>query len=283
MNNGIDGNPQALPVNTAFSSYPASVWAARLRVDPSPDWFAMAGVYQATQLNLYQDRGFDWSMNNSDGVLMIGQVGWTPEFCKRPVAASKPSDGKSVASGKTLAEGKTVRPVSKDSDMQGLLGHYWFGAYYSPWQFAQFGSTETASNSYGFYWHADQMVWQEEAGSDQGLTLWSAFVLSPQQNISKLPFQVNSGIVYKGLAPTRDNDITMLGFVYGNFSDDYADTVAATGAGSPSYEIALEAGYRFQITKFANVQPNVQWIINPGGTGNIPNALVLGAQMNVTF
>jgi porin len=113
--------------------------------------------------------------------------------------------------------------------------------------------------------------------------LWSAFVLSPQQNISKLPFQVNSGIVYKGLVPTRDNDFTMLGFVYGNFSDDYADSMASTGAGSPSYEIAMEAGYRFQITKFAYVQPNVQWIINPGGTGNIPNALVLGAQMNVTF
>ncbi len=283
MNNGIDGNPQSLPVNTAFSTYPGSVWGARLRVDPSPDWFAMGGVYQATHLNLYRDQGLNWSMNSSDGVLMIGQVGWTPEFCKRPVATSKPSDGKSVASGKALAEGKTVRPVSKESDMQGLPGNYWFGAYYSPWQYAQFGSTETASNSYGFYWHADQMVWQEAAGSDQGLTLWSAVVLSPQQNISKLPFQVNSGIVYKGLVPSRDNDITMLGFIYGNFSDDYADSVAATGAGSPSYEIALEAGYRFQITKFAYVQPNLQWIINPAGTGNIPNALVLGAQMNVTF
>lgn len=277
MNNGIDGNPQALPVNTAFSSYPASVWGARLRVDPSPEWFAMGGIYQATSLNLYRDHGLDWSMNNSDGVLMIGQVGWTPEFFKKPAAASKPSDGKS------LAEGKTVRPVSSDDGMQGLPGHYWFGAYYSPWQFAQFGSTETASNSYGFYWHADQMVWQESPGSDQGLTLWSAFVLSPQQNISKLPFQVNSGIVYKGLVPARDHDITMLGFVYGNFSDDYAGTVAATGAGTPSYEIALEAGYRIQVTKFAYIQPNVQWIINPGGTGNIPNALVLGAQMNVTF
>jgi carbohydrate-selective porin OprB len=31
------------------------------------------------------------------------------------------------------------------------------------------------------------------------------------------------------------------------------------------------------------VQPNLQWIINPGGTGNIPNALVLGAQMSVSF
>ena len=75
MNNGIDGNPQALPVNTAFTSYPASVWGARLRVDPSPEWFAMGGIYQATSLNLYRDHGLDWSINNSDGVLMIGQVG----------------------------------------------------------------------------------------------------------------------------------------------------------------------------------------------------------------
>ena len=31
MNNGIDGNPQALPVNTQFSAYPWAVWAARVR------------------------------------------------------------------------------------------------------------------------------------------------------------------------------------------------------------------------------------------------------------
>jgi len=45
-------------------------------------------------------------------------------------------------------------------------------------------------------------------------------VPSPLQNISKLPFQVNSGIVYKGFVPARDHEIIMLGFVYGNFSDD---------------------------------------------------------------
>jgi porin len=37
MNNGIDGNPQALPVNTQFSAYPWAVWAARMRVEPTPD------------------------------------------------------------------------------------------------------------------------------------------------------------------------------------------------------------------------------------------------------
>ena len=47
--------------------------------------------------------------------------------------------------------------------------------------------------------------------------------------------------------------------------------------------MVLEWGYRINFTKFAYVQPDLQWVINPGGTGRIPNALVLGAQMSVVF
>ena len=284
MNNGIDGNPQALPVNTQFSAYPWAVWAARVRFNPTPEWNAMFGAYQVSDRVF--DRayhGLDWSIRSNDGVLMIGQVGWTPEFFKKPVTVDSVPDGKSVATGKSVVDGKSMKSVVPRTEMKGLPGHYWFGAYYSPWQFAQFGSEETAANSYGFYWHADQMVWQEAPGSDQGLTLWSAFVLSPQQNIAKLPFQANAGIVYKGLIPTRDDDFAVLGFVYGKFSRNYARTVEAAGDGYPQYEIVLEAAYRINITKFAYFQPDIQWVINPGGTGNIPNALVLGAQMGVTF
>ena len=291
MNNGIDGNPQAIPVNTGFSSYPLAVWAARLRVDPTPEFNAMAGIYQTTHADLHNEHGLNWSMNSSDGVLMIGQVGWTPEFFKKPVETSATTDGKTVVGGpqnavssnRQAAGCKSFKSIEPATEMKGLPGHYWFGAYFSPWQYAQFGSTQTATNSYGFYWHADQMVWQKSPGSDIGLTLWSSFVLSPQQNISKVPFQANAGAIYKGLIPMREPDYTILGFVYGNFSENYARTVSATGAGNPEYEIVLEAAYRINFTKFAYVQPDLQWVINTGGTGNIPNALVLGAQMGVTF
>ncbi len=282
MNNGIDGNPQALPVNTQFSAYPWAVWAARLRVEPTPETNAMLGIYQvSTRVFDREYHGLDWSIRPDDGVLMIGQVGWTPEFFKRAVEVDSVPDGKSVATGKSVVSGK--KAVTPRTEMKGLPGHYWFGAYFSPWQFSQFGSEEQATNSYGFYWHADQMVWQEAPGSDQGLTLWSAFVLSPQQNIAKLPFQANAGIVYKGLLPTRDEDYTVLGLVYGKFSRNYARSVDLAGGGYPQYEVVIEAGYRINLTKFAYFQPDVQWVINPGGTGDIPNALVLGAQMGVTF
>ena len=110
-----------------------------------------------------------------------------------------------------------------------------------------------------------------------------AFVFFPQENIAKLPFQYNGGLIYKGLIPSRDHDFTCFGVVYGTFSKNYAQTVAETGAGNPTYELVFEWNYKIQITKFAFVQPDIQWVINPGGTGNIPNAFVLGAQMGVTF
>jgi porin len=285
MNNGIDGNPQALPVNTQFSAYPWAVWAARLRVDPTPECNAMVGAYQVSNRVFNREyHGLDWSIRPGDGVLLITQIGWTPEFFKRPVEKAAAPDGKSAIATKARSEGKTFKTVSPETEMKGLPGHYWFGAYYSPWTFAQIGPKGgTATNSYGFYWHADQMVWQEAPGSDQGLTLWSAFVLSPQQNIAKLPFQANAGIIYKGLVPTRDNDYSIFGFVYGEFSNEIVTTTKDNRSLHSDYEIVLELAYRVNLTKFAYVQPDLQWVINPGGTHTVPNALVLGAQMSVTF
>ncbi len=59
--------------------------------------------------------------------------------------------------------------------------------------------------------------------------------------------------------------------IYGQFSNDYANSVSAQGGGSPDYELVFEAGYRVQLNKWAYIQPDVQWVIQPGGTGDIPN------------
>jgi porin len=40
----------------------------------------------------------------------------------------------------------------------------------------------------------------------------------------------------------------------------------------------LEIRYGFQVTRWFSVQPNLQWVIDPAGSGEIPDALVLGVQ-----
>jgi porin len=157
------------------------------------------------------------------------------------------------------------------------------GGYYSTYSYPQWGTTQRQNGGYGLYWHFDQMLYRMDPFKDTGLTAWSAFVLCPQQNTAKVPFQYNGGLVYTGLLPFRPQDVSIFGVAYGNFSSNYAQANQATLGGYATYEIVYEWGYRINMTKFAYIQPDVQWVVNPGGTGTIPNALVLGAQIGVVF
>ena len=271
MNNGIDGNIRNVLFDTQFSAYPFATWAARIRVDPTPEFNFQLGVFQTwDRIFDRSHNGLDWSIRRRDGVMMLAQVGWTPEFFKKPVNQSSPG----TSDAKT-----TVVP-----EMKGFPGHYWFGGSYSPWKgYAQFGNAEKTSGSYGFYLHADQMVYQEAPGSEQGLTLFAASGYYPQDNISIIPFQLNVGAFYTGLVPDRRSDKTIVGLIYGRFGDDYADTIGATGSNKPTRESVIELAYRFQLSKFAYVQPDVQFVSRPAGTGMIQDAVVIGAQVGISF
>jgi porin len=269
LNNGIDGDIRNVLFDTQFSAYPFATWAARFRIDPTPEWNAQVGIFQ-TWTDIFDSKlnGLNWGIRGEDGVFIIAQVGWSPEFWKKPVPD----------------ENKDSKNTAPSSEMKGMPGHYWIGGSFSPWSgYTEFGTNNKRADSYGFYIHGDQMVYQEAPGSDQGLSIFLASGLYPQPSISIVPFQVNLGLVYKGLIPCRDNDQTIFGYIYGNFSEIYGRTVKAAGNGVPTFESVVEGGYRIQVTKFAFVQPDLQWVIRPGGTGRIPNALVIGAEMGFSF
>ena len=167
--------------------------------------------------------------------------------------------------------------------MKGMPGHYQVGVTFSQWDFYPRFLGGFEDHSYGFYIHGDQMVYQEAPGSDQGLYVFVASGYYPQTEISIVPFQVNVGLHYKGLFPGRDDDRTVLHFIYGHISDDYARSVHVAGGHFADSEKVLEVGHRFQVTKWSYIQPDLQYVIDPGGTGDIPDAVVIGAQMGVTF
>ncbi len=263
LNNGIDGQIKAVVLDTRFSTYPYPVWGARLRVDPVSEWNVMTGIYQVSNTMFNPNyNGLNFSMHG--GYSIVQEVGWTPEFDKRPV------------------ENRDSKDISAPQ-VRGMPGHYALSGYFSNSDYPQFGTSNKAYYSYGFFAQADQMVYREAPGSDLGLYLWGSLTYAPQQNISLIPVQLSCGAIYKGPLPTRPDDRAIIGFIYGHFSPDYANTIAVTGSGYPSAEKVLEWGYRVQASKFAYFQPDVQFIIDPYGTGNIPNAVVIGAQWGLTF
>jgi porin len=268
LNNGINGDIRNVLFDTRFSAYPFATWAAALFYNPNTEFHVKAGIFQVTKRMFENDdHGVNWNTNDSDGYTAIMQFEWTPEFFKRP-----------VTTGGTLSD-KNAAPVA----MKGLPGHYWFGTTFSQWDFYPRFKGGFEDHSYGFYAHADQMIYQERSGGDQGLTVFVASAYYPQEEISIVPFQVNLGLNYKGLIPSRNDDRTVLHFIYGDLSHDFAQVVRLAGRGNPDSEKVLEFAHRFQVTKWSYVQPDIQWVIDPGGTGRIPNAVVIGAQMGLTF
>lgn len=267
LNNGIDGDIRNVLFDTRFSAYPFATWAAALFYDPSPEFNIKFGAFQVTpRMFENDDHGVNWSIGNRDGYTLIWQFGWAPELWKNSVRSTS-SDGKSAAA---MME-------------KGLPGHYWVGATYSNWNFYPRFGGGFEDHSYGFYAHADQMVYQEAPGRDEGLVVFIASGYYPQTEISIVPFQVNVGLNYKGLLPGRAADRTMLHFIYGDISGDYARAVRRPGRGLAESEKVVELAHRFQLTRWSYFQPDIQIVIDPGGTGDIPDAVVIGAQMGVTF
>ena len=118
--------------------------------------------------------------------------------------------------------------------------------------------------------------------NEQGLYFFSLFNVAPTFQ-ANLPFYFHTGLVYKGLIPTRDNDQFGIAFAYGDYSSSKQEADARRGRPIQTYEGVLEFSYRVQLNKWAYVQPDLQYIVRPNGNGLTQNATVLGFQVGVTF
>ena len=104
-----------------------------------------------------------------------------------------------------------------------------------------------------------------------------------------MPYFFTAALVTRGIFPSRPLDIAALGVVFGHFSNDLQESQRRAQqlgltTGVQQHETVVEFTYRFAFLRSAlYFQPDLQYIIRLGGTGRIPNALALGAQVGVNF
>lgn len=267
-------------VNSGFPWSGANdTWGGHLKVKPVEWYYLQGGLYVAIPGALNRsNHGLYFAgaqPPDLNGIYAIGETGFTPK-----IGASK------------------------------LPGKYAFGGIYFGVENKSFFG-ETYDGRYALYWQADQMLFREPAPAperpasegksvatgkaykepvrtapkleDQGLSFFSFLSFAPKYN-NAMPFYFHTGLVYKGLIPTRDADQLGVVFGYGNYS--YYKILAENERGvstHQTYEAVLEFDYRLQLAKFAYVQPFLQYLIRPNGTGLVENATVLGLQMGATF
>ncbi|MFH1380712.1 MAG: carbohydrate porin, partial [Candidatus Omnitrophota bacterium] len=274
VNGGINVNLNSIPANIFFPSFNIAAWAARFTYQPNEEWHLAAGIYNAdANVEKINNYGADFSFAMKDGYLAIGQLSY--------------------------------KHHQKKED-NGLPGSTSFGGYYQSSRFQDLtDSTKRWHGNYGYYLIFDQMIyrgdWPEFKGPHymrsgaseserakhayhpnttvardrpNGLTFWAAGYLAPQEHINTQTYQIASGLVYQGLPPNRDHDVTAFCVLLGHFSDQL------DGQG---IETVLELNHRFQIGQWFYITPDIQYVINPNGQTDINNALVLGVEISVNF
>jgi len=263
VQNGFDGNPVGIFFNApGMTAYPNATWGALLKVRPTERTYVMSGWYNgdpSTRANKHH--GLDWSL---DGQLFtIEEVGYQ----------------RNGLSGDT-----------------GLLGNYKAGFWYDNSRFPDFNTAGRGvaphddRGNWGLYGLFDQVLVRfGEPGSQRGFGVTGSILGSPDESVSQMPFFFTAGFLVRGVFPSRPTDVGGFGIVYGHFSNDRQDAQRRAQqldpmVGVQRYEMALEWTYRFRFLKNALFfQPDLQYIIRPGGTGRVPDALALGFQAGVNF
>lgn len=129
----------------------------------------------------------------------------------------------------------------------------------------------------GFYLITDQLILPEDDESDQGLGVFLQLGSAPgEQNL--VPLFFSTGINYKGLLEGRDRDNLFLGLVISSINNDVVRTMNTDNSRS-----IIEANYAIAIGDHLVIQPDLQYLINPGANPLLKNSFSGLLRFSITY
>jgi porin len=158
------------------------------------------------------------------------------------------------------------------------------------------GIPQQHHGNFSIYALADQMLWRDPEEPGHNFNAFVRVMGTPQVNRNLVDFSINGGVTLHQPLPNRDDDTFGIGFGWAKVSPRPAGLDADTQFFSGSYtprrtsETFIELTYQYSVAPWLQLQPDIQYVFNPGG--GIPNAngttkvadeLVLGVRANILF
>ena len=275
MNNGLCGNPKALPGEIGFSSYPDATWAGRIRVWPTLTTYVQFGAFEVSRYIYNYSHGFrsgfSWGTNGDTGVYLPIEAAWEPRF-------------------------------GRDQ----LPGHYKIGFGYDTSNYSDLFADASGSaaaltgRSYRFdrgrtqVWALfDQMLLRQGKGDLDGIVAFGGFMHNdPQTSIYAEEYYL--GLLNTGFWKARPQDTIGLLFAYNTVSgrlgkaealeQEFGVRIPSTIVpGIQTHEMILEVNYDIHVYRGVNFQPEFQYVFRPNAQSNIKDATVFGAKTHIEF
>lgn len=130
----------------------------------------------------------------------------------------------------------------------------------------------------GFYLSADQQVFREAGVGDQGLGLFLRYGHA-DDDVNRIARFASAGIQYTGAVPGRDADVLGLGAYHAVASDRFR----AAGDSRFARETGIELYYRIELRRWLALTPDLQYIVDPGGTARRKDRVLAALRLRVSF
>jgi porin len=248
------------------STYPATGLATRVMVQPLPSLYGLLGVSDAVPRN---SGGSRFSLDAGEGALLSFEVGYARILSGvTPIVnwGHRPEQQEWRISGPQRRRIGRGRPIEEVSTKVAIGG--W--AYSR--QFQSWAPAESPGHSWGVYLLGEQLLYQGEGGTG-GLSGF-ARVGTAADAVNRLDLSLKGGLAYRGAIPGRPDDVAGLGFAHVRNGSPFLREQRSTGFPTERGETVVELMYRAEVGRFFVVQPDLQWVMNPGMDPDVINAIV---------
>ncbi len=268
----------ALNLPAGGPAYPLAAPFARLRIKPINGLSLMSGIFTENpappgsgdpqQLDLH---GTAFRLN--DHALSITELAYSPAFLGLPGTYKL---GAWYATGPFTDQRRAINGLLLANPVSG-------------------GIPLVHPGDYAVYAIANQMLWHRPKNKDQGIGVFLSIQHSPEDRNLNSWF-IDGGFNWKAPFPRRPNDTAGIAFTYagmGSALQQYGrDVLYYTGTGGPyaAAETIVEATYLIQLKSWLSLQPDLQYVINPGAGVPTPQApmplkndLIIGMRFTLNF
>ena len=132
----------------------------------------------------------------------------------------------------------------------------------------------------GAYVFAEKRLTGTRADDPTGLAGWLRYGIADTR-YNRISGYLGGGLVHTGLSHSRKDDQIGLSFAAIGFGNRYLSAQHLAAIPSEHREIVVEAVYNTILGPWLSVQPDVQYVVNPGGDPRLNNAIVIGLRIKV--
>lgn len=311
-NNGVSLTDELVGDSQTVSNIDAGTRATRLY----EFWLEqrLPGGRASLKFGLY-DLNSEFDTNDSAGLFINSSHGIGPDFSQsgRNGPSIFPVTSLALRGNYELADGVTVRAAVldavpgdpdrpsrtavrlgngegalviaefqySDAATKAAIGHWRYSAAQEAVASQLDGVPRRLARNAGLYLLVERKL-AAEVDAAQGLAAWVR-VGAARPRLNPVGRYFGAGVVYTGALAGRDDDRLGLAIGWAEFGRPYRRAKHRIGDRSDRREINVEATYSAPIRPWLSLQPDIQFIVNPGGDPGLGDALVVGLRVAAQF